>query len=135
VFGAAFFPWLAPLELVQDDIVSVHFKALLIGEDYIWSWGTRVSDQNNSERLKAKFNQCTFKSWPMSSERLENLESDHIPTLNNDARIDRVILTLMDGTESLGEIARKIAHQFPTIYSTWQEALTRVSQLSQRYCA
>jgi hypothetical protein len=56
-----------------------------------------------------------------------------VPNLSQDGQIDGVILGLMDGRRSLGEIARQVAAEFPARFAGEGEALSRAGELSLKY--
>jgi protein arginine N-methyltransferase 1 len=67
LYGHAFFPLLAPVEVDLGDRISVDFRVRLVGADYIWSWKTSVS---SGRRTKAEYSQSTFFALPLSPQRL-----------------------------------------------------------------
>jgi protein arginine N-methyltransferase 1 len=131
VYGRTFFPWLEPVPLVLGETVSVSLHADLVGVDYIWRWDTRIKDATG--KVKADFRQSTFFGDPLSPARLRQMATDYVPTLAKDGQIDRFIMEMMDGQHALGEIAHRIAAQFPGRFANEKEALTRVGELSIRY--
>ena len=133
IYGIAFFPWSIPVTLAVGDTVSISIRADLIRDDYVWSWHTRVFEQNRSDLLKASFNQSTFSGAPLSLSRLQKCRAAYTPTLSEDGQIDQFILSLIDGQTSLDEIARQVVENFPDRFTTWQDALTRVGELSIKY--
>ncbi len=56
-----------------------------------------------------------------------------VPKQNTDAEIDTFILNRMDGENMQGDIADELLEKFPAKFTDFEDALTRVSQLSQRY--
>jgi hypothetical protein len=92
-----------------------------------------VLDQGHPERVKAKFKQSTFFNMPVSPARLRKRAADHVPTLNEDGELDRLILELMASGTSVGEIACRVSERFPTHFCRWEDALTRVGELSEKY--
>ncbi len=133
IFGSAFFPWARPVNIDAGDTVSVTLQADLVGEDYIWRWDTCVLNQGHPGQVKATFKQSTFLETPFSTEQLQRAAATHRPTLNEDGQINRYILTLMDGQTSLGDIARQLSHQFRHRFTTYQDALAHIAELSQAY--
>lgn len=131
VYGSAFFPWLKPVMLSIGDTIHVALQANLIGKAYIWSWNTHILTSNGA--VKAKFKQSTFFAKPLSRPHLRRQASDYVPTLDEEGKINHFILTLMDGNHSLSAIARQLATRFPNHFTNWQDALTRVGDLSQQY--
>jgi protein arginine N-methyltransferase 1 len=133
IYGEAFFPWLEPVALVPGDTVTVTLRANLVGDDYVWSWDTSVVGERDPRQLKAEFKQSTFFGQVVSPSKLRKLAANCIPTLNDDALIDRLILQMMGDAVSLGDIARHLALQHPKRFASWQDALTRVGELSAKY--
>ncbi len=133
VYPSSFFPWPDPVNLAVGDVVSVDLAADLVGDDYIWRWDTRVLDQGQPRRLKAEFRQSSFYATVLSPQTLRQRAHSHVPILTEDGKIDGVILELMDGRNSLGEIARQLAARFPARFAGEPEALSRVGELSLKY--
>jgi protein arginine N-methyltransferase 1 len=133
IYGSAFFPWTQPVALAVGDTVSVVLGADLIGEDYIWRWDTQVLDQGQTAHVKAGFNQTTFYGAPVALAQLHKRAASHVPSLSEDGQIDQLILALMERGTSLGETARQVLERFPRRFTTWEEALTRVGDLSEKY--
>lgn len=133
IYGSAFFPFSAPVTLADGDRVSVKLSADLVGDDYIWRWETRLFDQRSPNEIKAEFKQSTFFGVTLSPARLRKRESGHVPALDEEGQIDLLILSLMTGEHSLGDIARRVANDFPDRFKSRQDALTRVGELSLKY--
>lgn len=131
VYGNGFFPLYEPIDLSQDDIVSVKLQANLVGDDYVWSWQTMVVTGTGQE--KADFKQSTFFGLPLTPERLRKRVADFEPQLNEEGRIDLAILQTMSSGASLGEIARQLSNRFPQRFGSGKDALERVRELSDRY--
>jgi protein arginine N-methyltransferase 1 len=135
IFGSAYFPWPEPVALVAGDYVSVTLKANLLGDDYLWRWGTSVREEGPAGPVKARFAQSNWFAVPLSAARLRQRASTFVPVLNRHGEIDRFILALMNGAASLGDIAGRARARFPDHFATEQDALTRVGELSAEYSA
>ena len=133
VFGHAFFHWPEAVELLPGDVVNIGVRATLVGEEYVWSWDSTVLGQGDPGREKARFRQSTFLGKPMSPEALRKKAATHVPALNEDGEIDRVILEKMARKTALGDIARDLAARYPARFPRWQDALRRVGDLSSMY--
>lgn len=133
IYGQAFFPWTEPVALNTGDAVTIALKADLAGDDYVWSWDTRILDQGNPRLVKAEFKQSTFLAETVSPSRLRKQTASYVPVLSDDGLIDRLILQMMGDAIPLGDIARHLAMQYPNRFARWQDALTRVGELSARY--
>lgn len=133
VYGNGFLPWLKPVFLAVGDKISVNLQANLVGNDYIWQWNTCILHQGDLSQVKANFQQSTFFATPLSPVKLRKSSSAYLPSLNEDGQIDRLILELMSNGIMLGDIATQIQEKFPTCFPNWQDALTRVGNLAQKY--
>jgi protein arginine N-methyltransferase 1 len=131
VYGSAFFPLTKPVELELEDLVTVRFRADLVGDDYIWSWNTLVKAGDDS--LKTEFKQSTFFSAAISPKQLRKQADNYVPRLNEDGLVDQFILSQMSGNTTHGEIARLIAEQYPHRFRDWRAALTHVAKLANQY--
>ena len=131
IYGQAFFPLLAPVALSAGDQIYVKLRADLVGEDYIWRWDTVARDASGHE--KARFRQSNFFSSPLAPAALKKRASNYLPDLNEEGRIDSFIVSMMNGENRLGDIARRVAERFPHRFRSWPEALNRVSDLSTKY--
>jgi len=133
IYGQAFFPFTHPVSLVTGDEVSVDIRADLTGNDYTWSWHTRIHTSGKSEELKADFNQSTFLGTPLSLKSLRPNDMDHVPKLNEEGGVDCFILGLIDGKKSTVEIADALRVKFPDRFTSTQIAVGRISELVNRY--
>ncbi len=131
IYGMGFFPWPRDVALDEGDRVSVSLRADLVGEDYVWSWDSRVAGP--AGELKAECHQSSFMGKPRSPEGLRRVAEAFRPALGEDGAIDRLVLERMNGERSLGEIARELAERFPGSFRTVREALTRAGELSEKY--
>src|SRR5262249_10546408 len=115
------------------DVVTVRLEARLMGEiEYVWSWNSTI-DRPGHERVT--FRQTSLLGDAVSPESLKRRAVQHIPALGEDGRIDRFILTAMNGRASLGTIARRLQTRFPTKFANLIAAIGRVGELSVRYGA
>jgi protein arginine N-methyltransferase 1 len=133
IYGGAFFPWSAPVSIAVGDSVTVGLHADLVGDDYIWRWDAVVLNQARPGEEKANFKQSTFFGAPLSPSHLRKRAAGYVPKMNEDGKIDQLILEMMDGEATLGEIAQRAFDRFSTRFADPQDALTRVGTLAQRY--
>ena len=126
IYGSAFFPWPQPVTVEAGDEIDVILRADLVGDRYMWGWETSTP--------KAKFTQSEFFGEPLSPDKLRKQAAAHVPRLNEDARDDQLILQLMGAGKPLGDIARELEAAFPGRFRRWEDALTRVGELSLRDC-
>ena len=90
-------------------------------------------DHAHAGHAPARFRQSDFFAAPLSLARLRKHAADHMPDLDDEGRIDHLVLGLMQERKSLGDIARDLVARFPHRFARWQDALTRVGELSSRY--
>jgi protein arginine N-methyltransferase 1 len=133
IYGQAFFPLSDPVALAAGDTVSVSLGAWPVGDDYVWSWTTRVDEGPSPGRIKAELRQSTFFGTPLSRSTLARRSAQHVPTLTDEGRLDRLILDGLDAHVTLRCLAEEVLAKFPAICSTLHAALTRVADLSARY--
>lgn len=132
IYTQAFFPWPKATEIAGGDDVRIRLRADFVRDEYVWSWEARISD-GRSGRLKTEYRQSSFGAFPMSPDRLRRRAHEFVPGLNEDARVDRRVLELMDEHLTLGEIGRRLLEEFPGRFKDWHAALTRAADLSERY--
>jgi hypothetical protein len=130
IYGQAFFPWSRPVDLSPGDEVSVNIRADFVGGDYVWCWNTDITTPAVPCRPLASFRQSTFHGSLLSPAQLRKRASAFVPTLNEDGRVDCMILQQMADGLPLNQIARTVAEQFPHLF---QKALDRVADLSAKY--
>lgn len=133
LYNSAFFPWTEPVTLAAGDRVDVSLSADRVGEDYVWRWETRIWKGLPKPQPIVSYQQSTFLGTPLTLASLGKREAGHVPTLDEDGEIDRFILARMDGRTAQQEIARDTAARFPARFARWEDALTRVGDLSQKY--
>ncbi|WP_310423338.1 class I SAM-dependent methyltransferase [Chamaesiphon sp. VAR_48_metabat_135_sub] len=133
IYGNAFLPLSAPVDLGHGDLVTVTLQANLIGDDYIWSWQTKVIAGADPHHIKADYQQSTFFSIPRSAQALQTRSDSYIPSINESGKIDLIILNWMDAGKSLGDIAQHLNLQFPHRFPTVAKALSYVAELAQKY--
>jgi len=130
IYGEQYFPWPVPVALPPGDVVAVKIRADLVGDEYVWSWESRVSSATGEAR--AQFSQSNFMGEVSSPAMLRKRGASHVPSLSEDGEIERAVLEQMSGEHSLGEIARVVAARFPWRFPRWEEALAVVGEVSSR---
>lgn len=132
-YGHAYFPWPEPVHLVAGDAVHLNLQATLVHGDYIWSWDSKILKSQGDRAAKQGFSQSTFYAVPLNTNTLRKTAADHVPELSEDGEIARLVLTLMGDRRPLGEIAEKVAGQYPTRFPDWRSALNYVGGLSREF--
>ncbi len=133
VYGQAFFPLQAPIDLAPGDAVKIDLRADLVAGDYLWQWQTRVYTRDEPSNLKVQYRQSTFLGLGFAAENLRKRASDYRPRLSPSGEIDHLMLSMMDGDTPLETISRKALAEAPKQFQTWEEALVRAGELSRLY--
>ena len=134
IYGQAFFPLLEAVEVKRGDVVSLEFAVSLFGDEYVFRWDTRVTEPPGSRRVKAAFVQSTLFATPVTPDTLARLEDGYIPEPTDDARAVAFVLGGTNGRQTLGELAREVAEQFPRLFGSRADALRFVTEVTQTYC-
>jgi len=100
-------------------------------QDYLWTWNTQIVDQHGAQ--KRAFGQSTFYGSPVSPASLRRNAASRVAPLNEEGQVARFALEAMDAGVPLGDIARRIAADFPRRFERPHEALEFVVDLSRRY--
>lgn len=130
IYNHQFCPWPQAVTLSASDRVEVRLRADFVDTEYVWSWETRVI---GGGRVKAQFRQSTFYARAMSPARLRKRAHTFVPETNEDFAIDSLALDLMRRKLSVGKIAEAIHREYPSRFKSWNAALTRAANLSERY--
>jgi protein arginine N-methyltransferase 1 len=130
IYQTALMPWPEPVALRPGDRVRAEIQARMVAGDYLWFWDSTVE---RAGEAPVTFRQSTFAVGAPSPERLRRRGDGYRAILGEDGRIDAFVLSRMDGETPLGQIARELQACFPGRFSTWEDALTRVGTLSERY--
>lgn len=130
IYQTAFWPWQKPVALAPGDRVRAELSARLVAGEYLWSWNTTVERRGEAP---LEFRQSTFQATVPSPSRLRKRADGFAPALGPDGRIDAYVLGRMDGSATLGEIAREVRERFPGRFVTWEAALAHVGRLSETY--
>jgi protein arginine N-methyltransferase 1 len=133
IYKQAFFPWPGLLDVCPGDTVTVTVSARLVGNEYVWRWDTQLVSQNSPNGGKPPFRQSTFFASDFSRVELRNSATQFQPKLNEAGRINRRILSLMEGTMSLEAISHEVVKDFPSRFKRWQDAFNLVSSISRNF--
>ena len=130
IYGNAFFPLATPVDVIAGDTINVRIEARLVGDDYVWRWDSSLSGASGP---KAAFHQSTFFGAPVTPMHLTKRAAPYVPTLSVDGEIHRFILDMINGNNSLEDIARRVADRFPAQFPTYEKALTRAADVAERH--
>jgi protein arginine N-methyltransferase 1 len=131
IFGQVFFPWPECVTMCEGDVVSVSLKATLVGPDYVWQWNSMIRSADG--QAKADFHQNNLMGSAISAQQLRRRAHSHVPRLSSEGEVTFEILQRMQEGARLEEIAREIAARHPEPYPRWEDALSRVADMSEKY--
>jgi protein arginine N-methyltransferase 1 len=130
VYGQTYFPLEHAYPVLSGDKIDVDIQARYAGQEHIWIWNV-VIEAKGKPRVEERHS--SFQGTVFSAEQFRKTAENYVPNLNQNAKIDLLILKLMEEKNSLGDIARRITDQFPASFPGLQEALTRAGDLSRKY--
>jgi protein arginine N-methyltransferase 1 len=133
VYGCGFFPLLEPVTLAKGDTITLDIRADLIGGQYIWRWHTRINSGDNSQEIKANFEQSTSLESSLENKALNGRVLDFTPAISEEGKVDYYILGKMNGRTTLGVIAQQVQKKFPSRFKAPGESQFYVNILSQEY--
>jgi type I protein arginine methyltransferase len=132
IYSQSFFPLEKPVALRKGDSIEVDLSAILVDDDYVWTWRTRIFSASSTQ-AHTSFSQSSFLSRVISPERLRQRTAAHIPPAGEAGALDAYCLRCFDGETSLGAIASKILDRFPGRFASQRAALRHVADLAERY--
>ena len=124
-YGCGFFPWPRPVTVKAGDAVEIDIDATLVGDEYTWTWRTRLGD--------TRFTQSTFFGACLSPETLRKRGAGHVPDLNEEGRVTLRVLEALGQRRPLGQIAEALLVEFPNRFTNRAECLGFVGNLSSKY--
>lgn len=130
-YGAPFFPFENPLEVSAGDSFEIKLDAVFEKGSYVWNWSVKFFDRE--KKLKNTFVQSTMSGSFIAPQTILKQSEYFVPKQNADGEIDAFILGKMDGENMQGDIADELLEKFPARFAVFEDALERVSQLSQKY--
>ncbi len=133
VYGQGYFPWLEPVRLRVGDRVFARMAAWSGDEDFDWLWSTRIASSDGREI--AKFQQGTWLANLPLGKALVRRDAAFVPCPNEAAALDRYVLSAIDGSSSLRDIADRVRQDFPGRFGSWEDALSHVGAISSVYSA
>ncbi|WP_072621848.1 50S ribosomal protein L11 methyltransferase [Spirulina major] len=129
IYSQAFFPWPEPLDLQRGDRITLQLRANLVNQRYLWQWHSTIARGDR----RTTFRQTTFNADPINPTSLAKRRHTHRPNLSGAGQMAQVALAAMAAGDSLGDIAQRLEEQFPDQFSRPAQALTWVTELSDRY--
>ena len=134
IYGQAYFPWPAPVELTAGDVIDVRIQAAFTGTEYLIRWRTDVRAGADGP-VRAEFSQSTFDGIPLSLEALTRQSAGTVVAPGPERAIEQFVLDAFDGVTSQGAIADLLVKKFPGRFEKPGEALSRVAAIGTRISA
>ena len=129
IYGHAFFPWPQPVPLSVGMPLSVGLGARLEDDDYAWHWNTDIPREQHGAHGGLCFRQTTAR------ENAKDSAAAAIAALrlSEDGDITSAGLGLMQDGLTLGDIATRLAEDYPRRFPRWQDALYFAAELSRKF--
>lgn len=128
IYGNALLPFSRPVSVAAGDRINLTLSADFVGDDYVWRWETEFIGETT-----VSFKQSTFFGAPLSPAQLRKRTATYTPAINAQGEVRSFILKLMNGENSLAEIATRVVEQFPERYADWNKAFSEAAEISEKY--
>lgn len=120
-WGQAMLPLPEPWPTQTGDRLECDLAYQPGGGDGLWKWSFRLTGGGRAEPRHYTAN--SFAGLPMSRKRLELFQSDRVVSLTHRAELESLVLSLVDGRRTLGQIVDELTRQRPEISSALEEVL------------
>ena len=124
VWPQVLFPFSDPPLAEAGQTVELALEAGPFGDEQVWRWRVAVGEtacEGNS-----------FDGLSLRAEELARWDPDHVPELEPELAIDRVVLAGVDGEKTLGEIAEALRERFPDRFTDDEQCQRRVLAVLRR---
>jgi len=135
VYGCGFFPLLEPVAIVEGDTINLDIQARYIRGHYSWNWHTHIYTGDDPRAVKANFEQSSEGETTSESAVLHKSVRNFRPARSEAGEIGHFVLGMMDGRNTIDQIAGQARVKFPLRFKTHKEAQFYVNNLSQDFCA
>jgi protein arginine N-methyltransferase 1 len=133
IYGQLFFPFEEPLSVLSNQTITVDVRADAVASNYTWQWTTQTTRAPSSEQIERLYHQSSFFSSLLGPEQLRKMSDQHVPSLNEEGVVHMRVLELMNSRRPLSQIADKMVAEFPKRFSSSDDALGFVAELSARW--
>ena len=135
VYGCGFFPLLEPVAILEGDTITLDIQAAYHRGEYSWNWQTRINSGDDPQEIKANFAQSSDFESTSGSVALHKSVRNFRPARSEAGEIGHFVLGMMDGRNTIDQIAGQAWAKFPLRFKTHKEAQFYVNDLSQDFCA
>ncbi len=133
IYGTGLFPFPQAVDVAEGDRIRLQLRADYVGDDYVWRWDTDFVSAKEFDGPKASFKQSTFFGVPLSPAHLRKGAANYKPALDPRGEARSFIMQLMNGQNSLAEIATRLSERFPQRYPDENAAFNEVATVSQEF--
>jgi len=133
IYGQLFFPFQEPLPVLVNQTITVDLRADLVAGDYTWQWTTHTASATSPEKIERLYHQSSLFSNVLGPKQLRKMSDQHIPSLKEEGVVHMRALELMNSRRPLGQIAEAMSAEFPKRFSSPDDALGFVGDLSARW--
>ena len=98
---------------------------------FLFRWDWQVLTPGGEVRTQASHS--TLEAEALSAAQWQRRAPEFRGTVNEDGRIDLLILERLAAAIALGDIARELARTFPRRFPAWQQAMGRVGGIASVY--
>ena len=131
VYGRAFFPLGQAVQVLPGDKLTTHLTVKRVKGDHIYRWKSQV--QGADGRIKASFDQSTFKARLIPVEQLRKAAVDYVPAITAEGEVLRFILDQIAQALPLKDIAVAVASTFPAKFANTDLAMQETVKVAQKY--
>jgi protein arginine N-methyltransferase 1 len=135
VYGCGFFPLLEPVAVLEGDTITLDIQASYLRDHYSWNWHTLILSGDDTGAIKAEFEQSSAVESLWEHALLHKSVRDYNPARSEGGEIVHFILGMMDGCNTIEQIASRVREKFPSRFKSQWEAQSYVNDLSQDFCA
>ncbi|MFC1863247.1 hypothetical protein ACFL1Z_04755 [Thermodesulfobacteriota bacterium] len=134
-YARSFFPLPERVQVNAGDIIKMKVSVSKnIAPDYVWTWWGEITDRKN--HIKSQWNCSTMRLLPFTKADLtlpRIMGNSFKPSLNKQGRIRKRIFELIDGKETVEEIARNLYNDFPEEIGSLENSLGKVARIIKKY--
>ncbi len=126
-WGQMFFPFRYPVKVVKNDVITVDFNSYhsKYTEDINYRWALKF--KNNQQEHN------TFISKIFNRDAIDKFNPERSPELNSNGKIVNYILSNVDGTRSVKDIAVNLYEQFPKQFPSIEQAIVKINDILREF--
>jgi protein arginine N-methyltransferase 1 len=130
IYGTAFFPCARGVPVQPGDVVRLSLRADAVRGEYVWRWTFRVT---RAGVTLDESSHSAFRGAVLTPGHLRRRSHLARHALGKAGRIDAFVLGALDGEATVGQVAERLRAAFPDAFARWEDAVSRVADLADRY--